>query len=235
MPDIRKHSIVIVVALGILTGACAQADPSPETSAPNQTVTSSTTTTVPVGGSSGPATRLEAMPPSEITAEEEAGILWMREEEKLARDVYLALYDLWGLSIFSNISESEQHHMDSVATLIDRYGLTDPVADNPAGVFTDPTLQALYDDLVAQGGESLSAALEVGAFIEELDIVDLRDRATDTADIDLVYANLEKGSRNHLRAFTKNLSKRGVDYEPMVLSAADYQAIVSGETERGSA
>ncbi len=223
-------TVVLAIGFGILAGACAQADPTPETGAP-----AGTTAAVETVASYSYRPSLESIPVGELTTEEAAGILWMREEEKLARDVYLALYDLWGTRIFSNIASSEEKHMQAMATLIERYGLTDPVGDNPVGVFTDPTLQELYDDLIARGSDSLTAALEVGAFIEELDVNDLRDRATDTADIDLVYANLEKGSRNHLRAFTRNLSNRGVVYEPGVLGIEDFEAIVGGETERGSA
>ena len=49
----------------------------------------------------------------QLTEAEENHILYMREEEKLARDVYLTLYELWGAEIFANISESEQQHMDA--------------------------------------------------------------------------------------------------------------------------
>ena len=40
-------------------------------------------------------TRLEAMPKAELTTTETAGLLRMREEEKLAHDVYSTLYDQW--------------------------------------------------------------------------------------------------------------------------------------------
>jgi len=56
-------------------------------------------------------------------------LTYIREEEKLARDVYLYLYDMWGSSIFDNISVSEQAHMDAIKTLIDRYGLDDPAEE----------------------------------------------------------------------------------------------------------
>ena len=106
-------------------------------------------------------------------------ILYMREEEKLARDVYLTLYEAWGLPVFQNIARSEATHMEAVKTLIDRYGLADPVAQE-IGVFTDPTLQQLYDQLVADGSNSLADALKVGAAIEEIDILDLEERIAQT-------------------------------------------------------
>lgn len=168
-----------------------------------------------------------------LDADTAAGLLWMREEEKLARDVYLALADLWDVRVFANIARSEQSHMDALATLLDRYGLEDPVGGNPAGVFSDPQIQALYDDLLARGRTSLVEALAVGATIEDLDIVDLRERASDVADIARVYENLEMGSANHLRAFVTNLGRRGASYTPAYLSQADFVAIISSPRGRG--
>ncbi|MCA9966153.1 MAG: DUF2202 domain-containing protein [Anaerolineales bacterium] len=140
-----------------------------------------------------------------LTDDEAAGLLFMREEEKVARDVYLTLYDEWGLRVFSNIASSEQQHMDAILTLINLYGLTDPVGSNDVGVFTNPDLQALYDDLLAQGLESPAAAIEVGILIEQTDIADLQTRlaATDNSNIERVYNNLLRGSQNHLAAFER--------------------------------
>ncbi len=98
---------------------------------------------------------------------------------------------------------------------------TIPLHGNELGEFTDPTIQSLYDQLVAQGSASLDDALEVGAFIEELDISDLRVRsdATDVAALTALYAKLERGSRNHLRAFTSQLEMRDLEYEPTQLDS----------------
>jgi hypothetical protein len=159
----------------------------------------------------------------------------MREEEQLAHDVYVALGDTWGLRIFENIAASETTHIDAVASLLDRYGIDDPALGNETGTFTDPAIQQLYDRLVTDGSVSLDEALAVGAFIEELDIRDLQTRAaaTEIVAIAAVYADLERGSRNHLRAFTSQLDARGVVYEPTQLDPAAFEAIVSSETERG--
>ena len=154
----------------------------------------------------------------------------MREEEKLARDVYLTLYEQWELPIFQNIAGSEQTHMDSVGKLIDRYGLDDPAADNDNGEFTDPMLQSLYDDLVAAGSQSLADALRVGAAIEEIDILDLEERIAQTSvrDIQRVYDNLLKGSRNHLRSFVATLEQQaGENYEPQYLDQEAYDGILN--------
>lgn len=177
--------------------------------------------------------QLDALPVATLTAEEQAGLIWMREEEKLAHDVYVALYDQWQIPIFTNIADAEQTHTDAVKALLDRYAIPDPSADRSAGTFTNPDIQALYTTLVSQGSTSLVAALTVGATIEDLDIADLQERATTTPDIALVYANLEKASRNHLRAFVKQLASNDATYTPTYISQADFDAIVSSDIERG--
>lgn len=170
-----------------------------------------------------------------LTDDEVAGLLWMREEEQLAHDVYTTLGELWGIRIFENIASSEQSHVDAALQVLEQYDIDDPAAGNELGTFTDPQIQALYDELVADGSTSLVDALKVGALIEELDISDLRLRAsaTDVAALTTLYANLEKGSRNHLRAFTSQLEGRDVVYEPTQLDPDAYAAIVSSPTERG--
>jgi hypothetical protein len=160
----------------------------------------------------------------------------MREEEKLARDVYLALYERWEVQTFANIAGSEDTHMEAVKTLLDRYGLSDPVEGKAAGEFLNEELQALYDQLLDQGNRSLVDALKVGAAIEEIDILDLEEyiAQTDKADIQRVYESLMRGSRNHLRAFVSSLERQGVDYEPVYLSPEAYEEILNAGAERGS-
>lgn len=151
-----------------------------------------------------------------LTPTEKYWLTYMREEEKLARDVYLVLYDKWQLTVFDNISKSEQTHMDAIKTLLDRYGLPDPVKDNSVGAFTNEDLRELYLKLISQGSSSEVEALQVGVFIEETDIDDLKEgiASTKRKDIKTVYSNLLQGSLNHLKAFVSNLAKYGVTYEP---------------------
>jgi len=140
----------------------------------------------------------------------------------LARDVYLMLYEQWGIRIFQNIAKAEETHMSAVADLLERYGLPDPAEDTAVGVFTNPELQALYDQLMEDGSQSLADALRVGALVEEVDIVDLEDyiEQTDNEDLLLVYQNLLKGSYNHLRAFTSTLEKQtGEIYQLQLLES----------------
>lgn len=172
-----------------------------------------------------------------LTRAEVDSLTYMREEEKLAHDVYLTLYDIWGLNLFQNIADSEQTHTDSVAGLLYTYNIPDPADTSPVGEFVNPELQALYDDLVAWGSQSLGDALKVGAAIEEIDILDLEEALTFVSanDIQNVYQNLLSGSENHLRAFTSTLERQtGEVYEPQYMDADDYAAIGSGSSSRGN-
>ena len=145
-----------------------------------------------------------------LSASEVDGLVFMREEEKLAHDVYVTLYAQWGLPVFNNIANSEATHTAAIKVLLDRYGIADPAAGKGVGEFTNSDLQKLYEQLVAQGSQSLTEALKVGISIEEIDIRDLQTRLTETSspDIQLVYNNLLRASENHLRAFTTNLQRQ---------------------------
>jgi hypothetical protein len=151
-----------------------------------------------------------------LTAAEKYWLTYMREEEKLARDVYISMYNIWGAQIFNNITVSEQRHMDSVKNLLVKYGISDPAEGNDVGKFTNQDLQDLYDQLIEQGSLSLVEALKVGVLIEETDIDDLNSGIASTTrkDIKNVYNNLLQGSLNHLKAFVSNLAAQGIIYEP---------------------
>lgn len=170
-----------------------------------------------------------------ISDVERAGLVYMYEEEKLARDVYSTLGAQWGLRIFSNITESEVTHMAAVGRLLERYQIPKPSTDDTVGVFQDPNLQQLYTTLVERGSASQVEALTVGALIEDLDIADLDRYTLETGnpDIKAVYAELHRGSRNHLRAFTRQLNARGASYEPQYISRDTYDAIIESAQEKG--
>lgn len=143
---------------------------------------------------------------SALTAADASSILFVKQEEKVARDVYRALATKWGHVTFANITLSEQQHMNAVDTLIARYGLTDTTPAEP-GRFSIPELQALYDELVLLGSKSLQDALAVGVLIEKTDIADLQEElgVTQERAIRTVFSNLLQGSYNHLGAFTRAL------------------------------
>lgn len=178
---------------------------------------------------------LEELPAQKLRKREINHLMYMREEEKLARDVYLTLYEEWDLRVIRNIAKAESKHMAAVLALIDKYELDDPVGDNAVGVFTNADLQALYEKLAASGTTSLIAALQVGATIEDVDIYDLQNaiEATNNADLQMLYQNLIKGSSNHLRAFNKLLVRYGGTYEPVYLSPEEYQAILDAPQVKG--
>jgi hypothetical protein len=182
-----------------------------------------------------PATATTAQMAASLSADKAAGLIFMREEEKLAHDVYVTFYQQYGLAIFNNIANSEAAHMAAVKTLLDRYGIADPAAGNGVGVFENADLQALYNQLIVQGRQSLSAALKVGGAIEEIDILDLKEQLATTtqADIRQVYTSLLNGSYNHLRAFANTLKMQtGEVYQPQYLDAATYQTIIAGTSGR---
>jgi hypothetical protein len=156
----------------------------------------------------------------------------MREEEKLARDVYIKMYERYGLSVFNNISNSEQKHMDQVLCLLDYYHIDDPASET-IGVFQNTVLQDLYDSLLDQGNISLTEALKVGATIEDVDIFDLIDFTLQTENqaIISIFENLTCGSRNHMRAFTKQLNNNGDTYTPQFIDTVLYNEIINATNE----
>lgn len=175
---------------------------------------------------------VEALNPGQLSTVEVDGLLFMREEEKLARDVYQVLGASSTQPIFGNIARSEETHMEAVRVLLDQYEIKDPAL--AVGKFVNRDLQALYDRLIGQGSVNQIEALKVGAAIEEIDLIDLEIRIaqTDEAAIKLVYENLEKGSRNHLRSFVSSLDRLGVTYAPIALTQAAYDGVVSSAMER---
>lgn len=172
-----------------------------------------------------------------LTKNENEAILYMREEEKLARDVYDSMYVKWGGNPFGNIRYSEQVHMDKMKMLITTYSLQDPVVTtkNSHGMFINPTLQKYYNELAATGSQSLTAALKVGAKIEELDIVDLEERIKQTQNENVInsFEFLKRASHNHLRAFVRRLKMEGVNYEPVILNKVSFNIIIKAEKAKG--
>ncbi len=178
---------------------------------------------------------LSTLPKGDLNTSEENGLVFMREEEKLARDVYIVLFEKWDTKIFNNISKAEQKHMDALKLLLDRYSLEDPITNDEVGVFVNEELQHLYNSLIETGNKSLIDALHVGAAIEEIDILDLIKftNLIDNEDIKFVYDNLNRGSRNHLRSFVKNLNNQGVDYEAHYMTQEDFLEIINSDMEKG--
>lgn len=168
-----------------------------------------------------------------LTQQEIADLNFLREEEKLARDVYLYSFNLYGLQIFKNISNSEQMHMNSVLELLNKYNLKDPASEK-IGEFNNADLQELYNNLTQKSSISMIEALVVGNIIEDLDIKDiaLNEERTIKTDILDVYGSLKCGSRNHLRNYYAQLIQNGGFYVPLYISASEFEAIVTTSNEQ---
>lgn len=166
-----------------------------------------------------------------LSQEELDSLVLMREEEKLAHDVYLTLHKSWQLPPFAHIPQAESRHMEAVGILLQKYGIEDPVTDASVGVFKNEKLQSLYEELVERGEQSVAEAIRVGLFIEELDIADLQKlfKLTEHQDLQNVYSMLVRGSQNHLRAFARQLERRSLTYEPEHLSQEEFDRIIAGE------
>jgi hypothetical protein len=180
-------------------------------------------------------TRFEGLEAPPLTEQEIEEMVFLRQEEKLARDVYLTLSERWQLPIFGNIANAEQRHMDAVLLVLDAYDVADPVVDDAVGKFTNSKLAGLYGELVASGDQTLTDALTAGATIEDMDLADVYRllELTSNPRVSLVAENLAKGSRNHLRAYVGVLTARDGSYAPRYLQRATFDSIMDSEFEAG--
>ncbi len=170
-----------------------------------------------------------------ISDDEKAGLVKMREEEKLAFEVYTFLDEKWNHRVFNNIKQSESRHGDMVKGLLEQYNIKDPYI-NSKGKYVNADMQKLYQELTAKGSQSLQDAFTVGAIIEDMDIADLDKLMTKTTNKDLldVYQNLNLGSRNHMRAFNRQLEMGKASYTPSYLSQDRFENIINGDHEIGN-
>ena len=175
----------------------------------------------------------------DITEQEETfgdgdkdALLFMLEEEKLARDTYTFLGDLWAINQFNNIKQSEQTHMNAIVNLLENNDIQYTIL--PYGEFNNQELQALYDEFKTNGATSKAKALQIGATIEDLDIVDLQnfiDKMSNSSIVS-VFKSLQCGSRNHLRSFVKAIENNGDTYTPQYLSSTEYSSIINDSQEK---
>ncbi len=165
------------------------------------------------------------------TFADDESLLFMLEEEKLARDTYRYLDSLYNLNVFGNIASSEQKHMDMVMLLLDERNIEFNLL--PEGDFADTNLQTYYNAFCAKGLLGLNEALHIGATIEDLDIYDLQHFVNESEDAVMIdtYLKLICGSGNHLRAFSSNLNNNGLSYEAQFLSQAEVDSILAGSHE----
>jgi hypothetical protein len=229
--NILKFSLFLIVIGGISLSSCNSRDElSPGIITNLVTVDDEGTTLINSADLKALATGSDA-----ITGSQSDWLKFMREEEKLAHDLYVAFGEIYTTPVFKNIPRAELNHMNAVLTILATYSIEDP-ASTENGVFNNADLQALYNTLLAQGKTSLVEALKVGALVEETDILDLAKvyELTPGDDLTAMTEALMLGSRNHLRAFARVLKVNGVDYTPVALSLDDYTAIVTTGWERGT-
>jgi hypothetical protein len=170
-----------------------------------------------------------------LSENDKAGLVKMREEEKLAFEVYTFLDEKWNHQVFKNIKQSEARHGDLVKGLLDQFDIKDPYKA-VTGQYANAEMQKLYQELTTKGSQSLKDAFTVGAIIEDMDIADLDILMAATTNKDLlgVYENLNRGSRNHMRAFSRQLGNMDVIYTPKYINKDRYTAIVNGDHEEGN-
>jgi len=167
-----------------------------------------------------------------ISQKDADALLFILEEEKLARDTYEFLDKTWGLNQFANIKKSEQTHIDAIENLLKQNEISYTIL--PEGVFSNDELQAHYNTFKVDGVKSVIDALKIGATIEDLDIKDLEDFVleTENAQIINVYQSLQCGSRNHLRSFMNGLDKNGGTYTPQFITQDEFNSIVNSSNEQ---
>jgi hypothetical protein len=163
-----------------------------------------------------------------LTELEKNDLLFLREEEKLARDIYIYAYTKYQNTVFNSISQSEQKHMDNVLSILNQYSIPDP-ASTQIGVFNNAALQSLYNQLKSQVDISASESLKVGATIEELDINDIDNFIANTSNSQLLnmYEKLNCGSKNHIRSFTSQIILSGNVFVPQYITVQEYNTILN--------
>lgn len=172
---------------------------------------------------------------SQLTDAEINSIMSLREEEKVAYDVYTFMFEKYESKVFKNIAENEKDHMDKIKELIIQFNLNDPLSgiSDQKGVFNNKKMQALYDEMIMAGNYGLLDALRAAARFEETDIIDLRNDLSAASDQTVVntYINLESSSQDHLRALVKVIKEEGISYKPSYLSKEDFDKIMSVKTK----
>lgn len=204
-------------------------------------------------GSTARGMRGDGTGSSTLDSNEQTHLEFMREEEKLARDVYITLGMRYpNLKIFGKIDDSEQRHTCAVCDMLAKYGIDDPNTNDNVGIFTGPAygeyFTRKYTELVERGSIGAIEALHVGAYIEEMDMIDIAycppeivaqangidteadcgKIYTDNLDIQRLYESLLEGSRSHLRAFVRNIEKRQGEgsYTAQVLTQEEVNEIL---------
>jgi hypothetical protein len=201
----------VIVTAGALAGTLALASGPPPTPGPGPGPGPGGMTMPRGGQRDGGCLGIPGVvdPSGTLTEVQRTALAANAEEEKLAHDLYTAFADRYDLQIFDRIAAAETTHLDAVRTLMTRYGITDPTANQAPGHFTTPAVQATYDQLLAKGTSGQDAALEAGRTVETADISLLRQSldGLTAPDVQRVYGHLVTASQHHLTAFERWLSR----------------------------
>jgi hypothetical protein len=157
---------------------------------------------------------MKKYPSSSISSSVKSSLAYMYEEERLAKEVYLAIYQKQPIRQLSKIaSNSETRHIEAVKDLAQKYGVKTSLQQ--VGRYQNSHIQSLFNQLYHKGIRSKKDALEVGCIVEVTDINDL-DRYISQAqragadDVLQTYDFLRKGSYNHYWAFDRGLKQLGI-------------------------
>jgi len=174
------------------------------------------------------------LPVSALDAQEKQALIDLYEEERVAFELYEGFNAQYDLRPFANISSSEQRHREMMADLLKSFDIVPPKSPGK-GKFENPELQAIYNQLSAEGKVSVEKALAAAALVEETDIRDLEQvaKASDSKEVKDTCELLIAASENHLRAFVRNLESRDVTYIPQVLAEKQFKEIIDEEMSRG--
>ena len=97
------------------------------------------------------------------------------------------------------------------------------------GEFKNLKIAELYNTLLARASGGLLDALLAAAYVEEHDIVDLREMLTyvQNPDVRKVFQNLLDASANHLKSLVREIETRfGVKYRPQLLTEEELSQIL---------
>lgn len=185
---------------------------------------------------------------------EQTHLVFICEEEKLARDVYRVLARRFPeIDVFADMQESQQHNHCAVLELLRKYRVSIPRVNDNVGVFSWGIYGRYFTEkylvLTNQGSISPLNALYVGAFMEELNIqeitrcpkvvIDVSNgigeisacgmRYTDNPDVLRVYGMLLEESRRHLRELASAIEEQTGDgkYQAQVLQQKEVDEILS--------
>lgn len=158
--------------------------------------------TNPAGSPTSGTTTGSATPGRTLASADVAGLLTVRAEDKAGEDAYRMFANRYGRPVFANLAASQVSQAQTITMMMSRFGVSDPTSGAPAGSFTDPTAQRMYDTMMAAGSASADQALKAMAAFEREHAADLQRLQSQTSQPDLrqMYATMMRASASHLDA-----------------------------------